>query len=68
MSVKNANLSPVALGLDESDSTKSTLDVYKEHFEKPYLKATADYYSLESRQFLAENNVVEYMKKVCDLY
>jgi cullin 1 len=53
----------VSLGLDDSDSTKSTLEVYKEYFEKPYLKATGEYYSRESKQFLAENSVVEYMKK-----
>jgi cullin 1 len=53
----------VSLGLDESDSTKSTLDTYKEYFEKPFLKATAEYYDNESKQFLAENSVVEYMKK-----
>jgi cullin 1 len=53
----------VSLGLDESDSSKSTLDVYKEFFEKPFLTATAEYYGNESKQFLAENSVVEYMKK-----
>ncbi|KAF2417427.1 Cullin-domain-containing protein [Tothia fuscella] len=53
----------VSLGLDESDSTKPTLDVYKEFFEAPFLKATGEYYSRESKQFLAENSVVEYMKK-----
>ncbi|KAE9970893.1 hypothetical protein EG328_005992 [Venturia inaequalis] len=53
----------VLLGLDESDSTKPTLDVYKEFFEKPYLEATDAYYSRESKQFLADNSVVEYMKK-----
>jgi cullin 1 len=53
----------VSLGLDESDSTKPTLEVYKQYFEKPFLEATLDYYSRESKQFLAENSVVEYMKK-----
>jgi cullin 1 len=53
----------VSLGLDESDSSKTTLDVYKEYFEKPFLKATTEYYDHESKQFLAENSVVEYMKK-----
>ncbi|KAF1850628.1 Cullin-domain-containing protein [Cucurbitaria berberidis CBS 394.84] len=53
----------VSLGLDEADSSKSTLDVYKEHFENPFLAATAQYYDNESKQFLAENSVVEYMKK-----
>jgi cullin 1 len=53
----------VALGLDESDSLKSTLDVYKEYFEKPFLKATGQYYDNESKRLLTENSVVEYMKK-----
>ncbi|KAF2221027.1 Cullin [Elsinoe ampelina] len=53
----------VSLGIDEQDSSKSTLDVYRTYFEKPYLEATEKFYSQESRQFLAENSVVEYMKK-----
>lgn len=53
----------VSLGIDEQDSTKSTLDVYRQYFEKPYLEATENYYTRESQQFLAENTVVEYMKK-----
>lgn len=61
--IKSVVDSFVSLGLDESDSTKSTLDVYKEYFEKPFLEATAAYYDNESKQFLAENSVVEYMKK-----
>ncbi|KAJ9423521.1 Cullin-1 [Fusarium oxysporum] len=40
----------VSLGLDEADPSKSTLDVYRYHFE-------------QSKQFVAENSVVEYMKK-----
>ncbi|KAF2870494.1 Cullin [Massariosphaeria phaeospora] len=61
--IKSVVDSFVSLGLDESDSTKSTLDVYKEYFEKPFLAATAQYYENESKQFLGENSVVEYMKK-----
>ncbi|RMZ76191.1 hypothetical protein DV737_g4936, partial [Chaetothyriales sp. CBS 132003] len=53
----------VSLGLDENDSTKSTLDVYRLHFERPFLAATKTYYDNESRRFVAENSVVEYMKK-----
>ncbi|KAL8867075.1 MAG: hypothetical protein Q9174_005897 [Haloplaca sp. 1 TL-2023] len=53
----------VSLGLDETDSTKSTLDVYRFHFEKPFLAATKTYYEKESSQFVAQNSVVEYMKK-----
>lgn len=53
----------VSLGLDETDSTKSTLDVYRFHFERPFLLATKAYYQQESAQFVAENSVVDYMKK-----
>ncbi|WDK11749.1 Cullin family protein [Colletotrichum graminicola] len=53
----------VSLGLDDADPTKSTLDVYRFHFERPFLAATKEYYQNESKQFVAENSVVEYMKK-----
>lgn len=53
----------VSLGLDENDSTKSTLDVYRLYFERPFISATKDYYTNESKRFVAENSVVEYMKK-----
>lgn len=53
----------VSLGLDENDSTKSTLEVYRYYFEKPFITATGVYYENESRRFVAENSVVEYMKK-----
>lgn len=61
--IKSVVDSFVSLGLDESDSTKPTLDVYRYHFEKPFLEATITYYENESAQFVAENSVVEYMKK-----
>ncbi|KAK4125459.1 Cullin-domain-containing protein [Parathielavia appendiculata] len=53
----------VSLGLDDGDSSKTTLDVYRFHFEKPFLEATKVFYQNESKQFVAENSVVEYMKK-----
>jgi len=53
----------VSLGLDEADTSKSTLDVYRWHFERPFLEATKEFYQAESKQFVAENSVVEYMKK-----
>ena len=61
--IKSVVESFVSLGLDESDSTKSTLDVYRYYFEKPFLRATHNFYELESSQFTSENSVVEYMKK-----
>jgi cullin 1 len=53
----------VSLGLDENDSKKSTLEVYRHYFQRPFINATRTYYENESRQFVAENSVVEYMKK-----
>ncbi|KAK4130541.1 ubiquitin-protein ligase-like protein [Trichocladium antarcticum] len=53
----------VSLGLDEGDSSKTTLDVYRFNFERPFLEATKVFYQNESKQFVAENSVVEYMKK-----
>ena len=61
--VKSIVDSFVSLGLDENDSTKSTLDVYRFHFERPFVEATKVYYHNESNRFIAENSVVEYMKK-----
>lgn len=61
--VKSIVDSFVSLGLDENDSSKSTLDVYRVYFEKPFLEATMNYYRTESKHFVAENSVVEYMKK-----
>lgn len=53
----------VSLGLDENESTKQNLDVYRGEFEKHFLQATQVYYSQESDAFVAENSVVDYMKK-----
>lgn len=54
----------VSLGLDENDSKKTTLEVYRQYFEKPFVNATEVYYKMESEKFLSENSVTEYMKKV----
>ncbi|KAL2891555.1 Cullin 1 [Ceratocystis lukuohia] len=53
----------VALGLDDTDTSKSTLDVYRYHFERPFIAATTQFYQAESKKFIAENSVVEYMVK-----
>ena len=52
------------MGLDENDSKKTTLEVYRQYFEKPFVNATEVYYKMESEKFLSENSVTEYMKKV----
>ncbi|KAJ5247522.1 cullin-1, partial [Penicillium chermesinum] len=63
MQIKSIVDSFVSLGLDENDSKKSTLDVYRQYFQKPFIDATRSYYQNESKVFVAENSVVEYMKK-----
>jgi len=61
--IKQVVESFVSLGLDEGDASKTTLDVYRYHFERPFLEATKVFYQNESKQFVAENSVVDYMKK-----
>ncbi|QIX01125.1 hypothetical protein AMS68_006642 [Peltaster fructicola] len=61
--IKSVVDSFVSLGIDDADSTKTTLDVYREYFETPFLAATEKYYEKESAEFLAVNSVVDYMKK-----
>lgn len=53
----------VALGLDEADTNRQNLEVYRSAFEAPFITATETYYKAESEQFLAGNSVTEYMKK-----
>ncbi len=62
--IKKVADSFVSLGLDDLDSTKSTLDVYQEYFQKPFLVATEAYYKSESEKFISENPIPEYLKKV----
>jgi cullin 1 len=61
--VKKVVDSFVSLGLDESDTNKACLDVYREHFEIPFIDATEKYYMKESESFLAESSVSDYLKK-----
>ncbi|KAK0201666.1 Cullin [Desarmillaria ectypa] len=61
--VKKVVDSFVSLGLDDMDPNKPCLDVYKDHFEAPFLAATEMYYRKESEAFLAENSIPDYLKK-----
>ncbi|KZT64949.1 Cullin-domain-containing protein [Daedalea quercina L-15889] len=61
--VKKVVDSFVSLGLDEGDINKVSYEVYKEHFEAPFLEVTEKYYKQESKAFLSENTVAEYLKK-----
>nr|CAG8450515.1 15685_t:CDS:10 [Entrophospora candida]CAG8455846.1 12807_t:CDS:10 [Entrophospora candida] len=49
--------------VDSYDSAKSTLDIYRKHFEKPFVDESEVYYKTESEKFVSENSVTDYMKK-----
>lgn len=61
--VKQVVESFVSLGLDDTDTNKACLDVYKEHFEAPFIDATETYYKHESESFIASHSVPDYLKK-----
>lgn len=55
--LKNVTQMLVDLGI-------SSRVVYEEDFEKPFLESSAQFYRVESLQFLAENSCSDYMRKV----
>eukprot|EP01112_Ceratiomyxa_fruticulosa_P003138 TRINITY_DN1351_c0_g4_i1.p1 TRINITY_DN1351_c0_g4~~TRINITY_DN1351_c0_g4_i1.p1 ORF type:complete len:768 (+),score=165.40 TRINITY_DN1351_c0_g4_i1:391-2694(+) len=54
----------VSLGLNKEKPKENTLQVYKDFFEVDFLAATEGYYTSESAEFIANNSVADYMKKV----
>lgn len=57
----------VALGMEDEHGNqnrdqKGHMDVYKEYFQKPFLKSTDNYYKTESEQFLAQNSISDYLR------
>jgi cullin 1 len=43
--------------------TAASLEVYKEHFESPFIIATEKYYKIESDTFLAQKSTSGYLKQ-----
>ncbi|KAH3761929.1 cullin C [Pelomyxa schiedti] len=41
----------------------SSHSVYEKDFEQPFLEATADFYKVESQEFITSNNCSDYLKK-----
>lgn len=54
----------VKLGLNRERPEETSLDVYQESFEAPFLEMTRSFYTKESALFIAENSVSDYLKKV----
>lgn len=63
VNIKQALTSFVSLGLDENNTKKTSLSVYKQFFEQKFIDATRDYYTKESNYFLSNHSVIEYIKK-----
>ncbi|CCG23506.1 Cdc53 cullin, a scaffold subunit of the SCF ubiquitin-ligase complexes [Candida orthopsilosis Co 90-125] len=61
--ISSAIKSLVYLSIDIQDLKKPNLIIYVNSFEKPFLDATMSYYTKESSEYLANHNVVDYMKK-----
>ena len=38
-------------------------DVYSKDFEQPFLQRSADFYKIESNEYLAQNSAPDYMRK-----
>lgn len=62
LQIKNLVDSLVTLDLDEANGTTPTLELYRYHFERPFLEATTRYYESKSLQLVSEDNVFEYEK------
>lgn len=55
--------SMVYLGIDTNDLKKLNMLVYSKYFETEFMEKTAEYYRKESKNFLSQHNVVDYMIK-----
>lgn len=67
--VNQTTISGVVHSLAEVEQYKKddTLELYRDAFEKPFLKSTGDYYRVEAERYRSEMNCSDYMKKVLQI-
>lgn len=56
-----------SLAIVEDYKKEDTLELYREAFEKPFLKSTGDYYRVEAEKHRSELNCSDYMNKVLQI-
>jgi len=61
--VANSQRFLVLLDLDEQDTNKVSLGVYKANIEAPFINATEKRYTAESEAFLQSNTFSNYLKQ-----
>ncbi|KAK9898155.1 Cullin-domain-containing protein [Cystobasidium minutum MCA 4210] len=61
--IRKAIESLITLSIDRIDYTRRNLHLYTINFLQPFLKATQEYYVLESTEFLLKNPVEVYVEK-----
>lgn len=64
MALKTFSFYLVALGLNKDKPDEVTLDVYRKDFQDDFLATTEVYYMAESTDFIQNNTISDFMKKV----
>ncbi|CAF0884067.1 unnamed protein product [Adineta ricciae] len=74
--VKEVVDSYVSAGFTEEDRANNqsrlrivaSLEIYRDYIEKPFLENTSLFYKIKSEEYLAENSVLDYIKKANELF
>ncbi|KAF8837672.1 Cullin repeat-containing protein, partial [Paxillus ammoniavirescens] len=61
--IKKVVESLIVMGVDESDVHKTSLDVYKEYLETPFLEATRKYFERKSQAFLMISTPYDFVQQ-----
>ncbi|KAF8835962.1 putative SCF complex member Cullin 1 [Paxillus ammoniavirescens] len=61
--IKKVVESLIVMGIDEFDVNKTSLDVYKEYLETPFLEATRKYFEHKSQAFLMTSTPYDFVQQ-----